>query len=435
MHKKLLNEYMPNRHMNLFAHYAESPTDVILENNLTRSLAIVLQNDEMVRDNFLAAIVPSYRELDIDDDAQYQIDIQRDTSCIEPLSNIYAVSLTTRSFSHNDFDAAKENSTELQRPDLTIAFGDTLIVIEVKRNDENCLNQLKTQISRIQGESRGVITYTAISWSLVIDIIEKVCKKRDAGRFQQNRITSDFVEFLKMQYPGWVLAKPLSKIKTISDSTKPQIIKRLDKIKNSLGRELNSTGGRNSISIDWGIASEINVQPFKNEESKIDFITVAVWPGDTKSQGWGIWCNERWKKWINEKAMRIFDYTFEIETSPYIKFSHFQQGVDWLWIKQENINQLGDVFFRQISGRKWRQDWGTLDQKLSALIPDWKAQCKWQEKFEGSNRNKVEISIGCEYVVYIPYAIASIIDATDDTKEFSKLLNSVIEEMKTRLIG
>jgi hypothetical protein len=425
---------MANSHLNIFNHYSDSDSEIVIENNLTRALAISLQVDPLFREDFIRTIILDYNSISFDSETKifFNIDVQIVTSTLEALPYIYPVSLTTELLSKLEYNNESVTSQSKQITDIVISLADRLVVIEVKRSNENCLRQLKAQINAIPGSDQSQIEFIPLTWAKIISLLEISIKKRLIAENSVPRITSDYFNFLSSKFPYWVEAKPLCKIPKITNENIVLIQKRIEKIKNLLGVELNSIGGRYSVPINWGAASEINIRISTEHNA----VLVSVWPGDTKAQGWSVWGNEKWKRWINDKAMIIGDFRFDVCTTTYVKFSHFQQGIDWIWDIDisENINMF--CMFKDICGRKKKPDWLHFDEVLSRYVLNWKSKCKWVNEFENSNRTYFDVSIGVEYTVRIPYEILSSLDKEENKgTEVIEILKLVMKAMEERIIA
>lgn len=426
---------MSEYHKNIFNHYSESDSSVIIENNLTRALSIVLESDPLVRDHFLRLIIDKYDEQTISDDAIFSIQIQEDASSIEPLSRVFAVSLTTTNFDNNDYQQATCSSIKTQICDMVISYSDCIIIIEVKRTGENCLSQLKTQLSKVNSIKNSQIAYKSITWGKIIAVIDDCTSKRNSSSNPIPRITQDFLDFLKSRFPEWIEAKALSRISKITKTNKNQIQKRLDKLKyfigDELGIQLNTIGGRLSIPLSgWNVASEVNLRL----DDTINSIKVGIWPGDTKQQGWHLWCNNGWKRWIRDTQEEINNFTFSVHTKPYIKFSHFNQGIDWFTIPTSKLEVLGEDLFRKLSGQKKRTDWDAFELEMEKYFPDWKCECEWESQFAKSNRNYVNIAIGVEYEIIMPFDTVSKLDSDENNGgPFVSLIKNTLDILKTKM--
>jgi hypothetical protein len=88
-----------NKHLNIFKTYAKGNRSYQLENDLTRALAICLQEDALFCHEVLKTIIDDadlYNQLfeDLDGDTDIQIEIQKATSNIGDFEQVFAVSLS-----------------------------------------------------------------------------------------------------------------------------------------------------------------------------------------------------------------------------------------------------------------------------------------------------------------------------------------------------
>lgn len=420
----------PDQHLNIFKHYSESESEVLIENNLTRAFAITLEDNAFFRDIFLQRVVPDYENKvkQFDGSTKFILNLQVSTSKIDASPEVIGLALTSTVFSENEITSAKSQGDGEQITDMIIEFGDVCIVIEVKPNASNCLSQLKTQISRINGINLDSVKYRSISWAEIIEMMESIQIREKMANNGTSRVLSDFHGFLCSNFSEWIETKPLSRFPKISLDNEEIIYRRINQIKESVGCGLNEIGGRSSFSINWQCASEINiVLDIENNE-----VLICVWPGDTKRQGWYVWCNDNWRKWINDRKISIMKKEYDVRTTSYIKFSHFQRGVAWVEDIENPIEVLGEDFYWKVTGRKLRPDWKAFDDYLKVKIPNWKESCEWAMNFQSSNRNYVDVSVGVKYEVVIPFGIFRKMDpdkaSKSDMVEFLKATMSAMEK-------
>ena len=91
-------------------------------------------------------------------DGEYYVNFQKRVSDFSCPDNIVGVSLTAKKGLGETWDNTQNReTTDDPITDISIEFNDTIIIIEVKRTDEDCNGQLKEQISKIIDDNTNVI--------------------------------------------------------------------------------------------------------------------------------------------------------------------------------------------------------------------------------------------------------------------------------------
>lgn len=400
-----------NLHLNIFSFFSESSSEPIIENNLSRALAITLQHDPVFLTYLLDRIMsPGEREsLFVEEgiDEPLNITIQLRLSDLDGFEKVIGVTLTTTHFSEEELSRTDLDEATDSITDIAILYKDLCIIIEVKRTSEDCIAQLNAQLHIITGGKEDVsVTKRSMTWSDIIDIGLKVMNFR-ASTSSPNPFLNQFISFLKARYPQWFPVRFLCETPYPKVDDSPHfysIQKRLDQIKQQISDfPLYETGKRSNIPVDWGWASEVAIEP--SWKAKLPYIFIKVWPGDTKAQG-NIIFSEQTPHWFYDKSLHIDDFSFPVTVSPYLKFSHFNRGICWLNIQKTAYGLVNRELFNTLAG-KWKRDtWLRLDEIMGTLDPHWKKSTGWNDYFENSNRTYVTISIGAEYKVSIAYDIA-----------------------------
>ena len=190
-----------NKHLNIFKTYTKKNRIYQLENDLTRALAICLQEDALFFHEVLKTIINDsglYNQLfeDLDGDTEVQIEIQKKTSDIQEFDKVFAVSLSESPMS--DFWQQNRNTEYDPICDLVITINNILIVVEAKRDNINCTSQLYNQILnifRLQSKSlddnqEAVIPFD-LNWKKLMAIAVKVASfEKTTGN--TNRFLNDF---------------------------------------------------------------------------------------------------------------------------------------------------------------------------------------------------------------------------------------------------
>ncbi len=384
--------------MNLFRFYGESESKERLEDNLTRGLALCLKYDVQFLNSFISEIDPEFSTLAIpqQEGPFVDISIQVQAKDLEEAGRVIAVPITTTEFSLGEYQNSSARNTKSPRIDMVIAYGDTVVICEVKRTKENCLAQLKNQVISFNDNSEEL--FSSLSWKRISTILSKITAFNTSMSLQ-NQITSDYLEMLKGHFPSW---HPVSKLNELTLNTERltyNIERRLIAACNELnGMQMLDIGGRLGFKLDWPIASELKIQPSipRGATSIKDAIVELIfWAGDTKRQGKPLFKNDYAHELITLKEFKLNNRNYKIEAYPYLKFASFQRGVASLNSKDILYTKnFTKALFLEVSGRKKRASWESLDSKISRLNPEWKEKSDWESKFENSNRTQVDISMG-----------------------------------------
>ena len=105
-------------------------------------------------------------------DGEYYVNFQKRVSDFSCPDNIVGVSLTAKKGLGETWDNTQNReTTDDPITDISIEFNDTIIIIEVKRTDEDCNGQLKEQISKIIDDNTYVIN-AHFTWTDIIEMLE-----------------------------------------------------------------------------------------------------------------------------------------------------------------------------------------------------------------------------------------------------------------------
>ena len=348
-----------NKHLNLFRFYSEDDSNERLENNLTRGLALTLKYEPIFLDRFITLVDPSYQSsiIPIQSDPYFDISIQRQTQTISGSGRIIAVALTASALEYTEeqFQNTPERETKTPQVDMVIQYANTTILFEIKRNEENCIAQLKNQVSRykehLDTESDSDVEFeetifTSLSWQ---DCLKQLTKTTNFLNSMQNSspILNDYLELVVSHYPHW---QPIPKLTEINSSTKDTeylIEERLmAEFKNMSRLEYMNMSTRNSFQLGWHIASELRFIP--QTENGLTEVRVKFWAGDTKRQGNFLFKNNTADMLLSMQHLECDTHKLEVQTYPYLKFSSFQKGIVWL-DKIDNINKYNSESFNLIA--------------------------------------------------------------------------------------
>ncbi|MFD2514201.1 hypothetical protein ACFSRY_10010 [Pontibacter locisalis] len=441
---------MKNRHLNFFHFYAESESVQHQENNLTRALAICLQHDPLFLYTILKKIVgedlhPQLHLINSDDEVQ--ISIQQQISSLAIAEKVYAVALTENVLDLEGYDTVDIYRNSEPITDMAIRFKDTLIIIEVKRNAANCLGQLKGQLEKYKEIVEDDITEipVSLSWKEVLRLADDISNFSIMLK-QPAHLVRNFTEFIRSRYPEWDEPIPFSSIPFSVNGTvnTHPIYRRLYTIlQKQYGDELMYLKDRVSIPVKESWASEALMDPINGPNDE-DFLNLRVYPGNTKGQGWSLFTNPAGLAWAKQKVLTANSKNYQLIVEPYIKFANNYGSYLFELILCNDLEQYSDRFmnrgtFEDLAGRWKKDDAAKLEQLLDLLTDKaWRKQIgtTWNNEFINSGRTVINVSIGFEVYILIPYEELRQLDRSiNDTDKVGKHIAVLLHELKALING
>lgn len=428
-----------NRHLNIFNFFNGSNIDY-LEDNLSRAFALCLKYDCLFLQKVLESILPENKYSEIfnanSGDCRIEIDLQNRVGELEEFNYIIAVACSGKEVV--DFENVDARETDAPETDVCVIVNDTCILFEFKKTSEDCAAQLKGQAQKVKQNCLETVKveYKDLSWNKIIRIILNISSSEQI----ENPFTSDFVKFLE-NFPHWFPTRLLRNIPFPIDEADPNyyyLNSRLNQIKKQIYGEENTKEyigrfGRLIISVNFGWINEIGIEPvWKDNEN---FIAVRMHIGDTKQQGRILFRkNPEGISWQRE----IQGYRTNV--SPYIRLSHFNSALIWLRpTSEESKNTHNWRFFKDYAGKHQRENWHIVksafernisDWKNKCHIPNWKGKSDWDEKFELTNRNHFDLSMGTLLEVYLPYEECQQLDNDETNPVLVGKIRAVINEIR-----
>lgn len=429
-----------NKHLNIFKTYAKDNRSYQLENDLTRALAICLQEDALFFHEVLKAVISNsglYNRLfeDLDGDTEVQIEIQKRTSQIQEFEQVFAVSLSESAMS--DFWQQTHNAEYDPICDMVITINNILIVIEAKRDNIDCTSQLYNQIlniftnqSKRLEDNKQAITPVDLNWKKLMAIAVKVAsfEKTTANT---NRFLSDFIQLVKEHNFTWLPETPIGSLKTINAKSisrriESALIKFCDghtKVEKLAYRDRLGT----TFTKRW--ANEL----LFNIDANTGDLIVDIYPGNTKGQGYDIFQNE---PQFNTQ-LNIDDQFYSTKKSYHIKIMG-QSYITGLWLSDSDFKKplYTKQNFNKYTGRVKRESWNTIEALLNDHISsDWKSECQWQDKIINSNRTLFNIAFGYQIKIRIPFNKLSQLDTNhSDITPLANLINRIYTAFETSLL-
>lgn len=421
-----------NKHLNIYQSYSKDERKFQLENDLTRALAISLQENSLFFHEVIKTILPekifnSFFE-DLKNDTDINIGIQKSVENIGEFQHLYAVSLSEHIMETKAFH--QQNNHSLYDPicDLVIRINDIVFIFEAKRDNIDCTSQLYNQaynllkqngneVDRITTEQP--VTPIDLNWKKLMTIAVKVAGfERAVGT--QNRFLSDFIELVRNHRFTWL---PEVAIVSLASENKGAITRR---IKNALAKSELKKIQEDRIGF---------YLPIKWSKEVIFSITAngglscSTYAGNTKEQGKNLFFISESPQFCNN--IEILSENYKISKVFHIKFSSFQKYFAGLWFTDNDINE--DIFTRQnfntFSGRKKRDTWAGFENFFDRVFKpefDWRTKCFWNSRMLNSNRNQFDVAFGYELFFEIPFEK---LRSIDNNKEDLSPLTALLEEI------
>jgi hypothetical protein len=427
-----------NKHLNLFNSYSKDERNYQLENDLTRALAICLQEDNLLLHEVLKQIFSGttyYNQLfdEYSNENKVNIEIQKEVSTLLDFEHIFAVSLTSSVLNVEDFFSKEHHADYDPICDLVITLNNVIIIIEVKRDHSDCTSQLYNQIfNALKGTGINNITIQEpvtpvdLNWHKLMEIVVNVNNFHKTTN-TKNRFLKDFIQYIREHNYSWL---PDVSISSLYPSSKNAIFRRIKTaVTNSNIPPLDND--RLGFKYPLPFADEILFRIQDNGD-----LSISIYPANTKSQGYHIFKNTDTPHFVEE--IIIQGNRYKLNKAYHIKFSSFQRYFAGLWF--DDIDLQKELYnrnnFLKYSGRKKKgNDWVELEDLFNNSFNsayDWKKYCDWNSKVIGSGKSQFDISFGYELSFIIPFNTLKQIDIK---KEDISNLKIVLEEVYNHLLN
>lgn len=402
-----------NSHLNVFKTYTRENRSHQLENDLTRSFAICMQEDALFFHEVLKFLfVPGDFELLLSNseaENKVTINIQVNSKSISNFEKIIAVSLSDYEMEDGKFWSQSEQRAYDPVCDIVIKINETVIIIEAKRNHSDCTEQLYNQVFNIAENSglvpkiKELVDPKDLSWKkLMLIAVRVLAFEKTVGNV--NRFTIDFVNLVKGHNPHWL---PQAPIASLNPKDRSAIESRIDSVINALDikndyRKL-SYNDRIGLAFTKPWAQEILFSINENGD-----LVTAVYPGNTKAQGSHIFSKD-----LNfSKSLTIDGLELIVHRAYHIKFTSFQKYFSGLNFYDDDLKRP-DILYNKINfdnyaGRniKAAGDWDRIEQLFDECFNidfDWRNKMSWNEKVLDSARTRFDLSFGYELIIVIPF--------------------------------
>jgi hypothetical protein len=411
-----------NTHLNIYKNYTSNSESYQIENNLTRALAITLQEDALFMHEFLMYIFSGTKfyfqffESTNENTPAINIEIQKKTNTISDFEHIFAITLSETAIS--DFWNANHHEVYDAICDLVIQIDNVYIIIEVKRDGVDATAQLYNQIFNII-KSADVVEFldkekydykitilNEFTWHELMKIASKVYNFEKAKQVK-TRFLEDFITLIREHNFRWLPEVPISNLKpNNTNAIKRRMENAIFESRNLFNLTPLNYSSRSGIIINKTWAQEILFHVNENGG-----LNITVYPGNTKSQGYELFNNNVEFK----SALTINGKSYDIEKRYHIKFTSFQKYFSGLWFQKYDLiterNLYSKENFYKYTGRKKREEWGEIEQLFNdTLLFNWKEQCSWNELMLDSGKNQFDISFGYELNITIPFEDLKTID-------------------------
>ena len=447
-----------NRHLNIFEHYTQKGS-LPIENNVSRGLAILLNQNSLVLDRFIdyvnakcfekksSCIVPKPQRIN-DREIGIQQQIAKIVQSYPNPQNIIGITLTTSS-PINMIENKNDDNNGLIT-DIVISCKDTLVVIEVKRNAADARLQLKQQVKSIAAEvvrQGGNLPDTELldgTWEEIISILQDVYNISGSN---EDSVLGHYLNHLENHYQQWFPIALLTDI-LIDRENESAVDKRiLSLIKNCCENESDAEkySGRYIIPLEYDFCTEAQLS--MDYDSKRLMIT--IWSGDTKWQSYCLFnktTNDL--SWVYENSLIVDGLKLDLLTEPYLRLAHFQSTIIAEYFdkayyeknfgvsKDKCIDLYNDIT-REWKRPDWSQFKAILKGKYNGLINMSSFNSDFQSSFENSNRSYAHVSFGYETTVYLPMDVISKYERNNSTlrnnDKLAGFISKVIDQLMKKI--
>lgn len=427
-----------NSHLNIFKTYTNSNRTYQLENDLTRALAISLQEDSLFFHEVFKEILKGtnlYNQLfeSLESETSVNIDIQKRASQVTHFDHIFAISLSESEIS----DFWEQNYSKNYDPicDLVIQINNIVLVFEAKRDNVNCTAQLYNQILNITNsenepqtfnkENYGeIITPFDFNWPRLMAIAVKVSSFEKTMN-SQNRFLSDFISLVKQHNFRWL---PEPSVSSLQPTNKRAILRRIESTIEEVAKmtEIGKLNYNDRLGLEFYKQWAKEILFSINDKGNLG---VSIYPGNTKGQGYSLFeTNPKFSDTLN-----ILENEYRTNYSYHIKFTSFQRYFQGLWFSETDLKKplYTKENFNKYTGRKKRGvQWDQIETLFNeSLNYNWKEQCNWENSIINSGKNQFDISFGYEVHIEIPFEKLKELDQTQN--DLNNLINLIIEIHKS----
>ncbi|MEQ8422053.1 MAG: hypothetical protein RIB64_18755 [Arenibacter algicola] len=280
-----------DRHLNLFKFFNQNDSAEYLEKNISRALVLCLQNDTLLLHQFLRLIISKqdyeYLLANKIRESKVQIDIEKPATQLQATSmrSVYGVMLTEDLIQISDFFKLTYNQHTDYSPvvDIVVSIGDILIMIEVKRTNENCKQQLFNQlhIAFEKKVNQNTVKIKGVSWSQILSEVSRV-NTFNAFTTSPTVFTDNFINLIRQHKLNWLPVEPFANLSD-KEIDRDKRNKRLEACILSAGSDLEllNKSNRSGFRFNKNWADEILM--WFTVCNKELFLKIYLWPANYNS--------------------------------------------------------------------------------------------------------------------------------------------------------
>lgn len=431
---------MSNIKMNLFEHYSQAGC-LPIENNISRILARILNENVYIFSSFINKINEKSGMLLETVKTKYNVDFQRTVKNIDVdcYNKVIGVALTATELQE---EYSNEDINENLIIDIIVEnFNDTLIIIEVKRTNENCMYQLDKQIKSIMNGKDIEYEKVSMKWEDIVEILGNYIKSSK----QKDIIVEDYYEYLKHYYKQWFPVTSLANCDS-REFLDNRIDRLLQNIQNTSGGVLEQEGKRLKVN-NWNWTNQVEL-----DIENLEYLKLKIWAGDSGQQFYKL-IPKTSLKFVTESItnLNITVNNVEINTlvnvQPYLKVSNAFAGwitsgdLDMQYYKKkedyENIfNRLHGRWFRNDDEHDFIRDKISFIQEINSLklLNKDYFMDRIQYILNNTNRKQISVSLGFYVEINIPLEKLKKVDSNfsskNDVDELAKPIYDLIIQCK-----
>lgn len=401
-----------NSHLNIFNTYAKESRQFQLENDLTRALAICMQENSLFFNEVLMVIFSGtdyFNQFfnDLETSNEIAVTIQHNSANIIGFDTIFAVSLSERPMQADQFWNQSHQALYDPICDIVIRINQIVIVIEAKRDSVDCTAQLYNQVFNICQKNdvpvdkmKETVRPVDLNWP---KLMEKAIKVRsfETAIGTHNRFLKDFIDLVKKHNITWL---PEPAISSVFPDNKNAIIRRIESAINEICKSDSYTkleyNDRLGLYFDQPWAQEVlfNVTNDGN-------LVISIYPGNTKEQGRYLFTHD---PKLNSNVILINKH-YPVSSRYHINFTSFKKYFAGLWFSDDDLDKplYTKANFWKYCGRKKREpDWNEVESLFNDYFKPtykWKEECYWESKIIKSGKSQFDLSFGYELNIEIPF--------------------------------
>ena len=396
-----MNDY----HSNIFNHYSQKDA-LPIENNSTRNLAIVLNNNQLAFERFLDLIGKEINSTEPKihiskpntTDEQF-VDIQVSINSLIkqdiPVKQVIGIALTTEI---HEFYSTENDNTKNNITDMVLYSNETLVIIEAKRNQVDATKQLQGQVNQyIQGvcfdsdEFEIEPFYLSITWDQIVYCLKNVNDLIN----ESDPILRDYLEHIRRSVPSFFPVQPFAKLRP-DDSE--HIQRRIERAVENLGAD-NSKPTSAGINTGYRIDISSENKKYLKEMALMNYnsnLSLSFHPGNNIGQGWHLYSGENKLSILKMNSINIDGHGFDIIVFPNIKLaSTFGKWHGEVKVATNDLEVLMKLY-RDIAAsytKKQLPDIYETLEKYDSIINHTKFEENFQQAFGNDTQNAFVLSL------------------------------------------